>query len=182
MFDGASFVLNADRSLAVQLPAFREAVVTTRWERGDGGWHCAAGPLASPGEGERGRLRRLHAGPARLCRQERLSRRRARPVRRHRLRRCARRSPSTRSARSACAASCCRIAFTSQDSLDDAAAVARALGVQLRHRCRSRARSKGSEQALGAAVRGPAARHHRGEPAGARARHAADGASRTSSA
>src|ERR1700716_4080770 len=36
VFEGASFVLNADRSMVVQLPAFREAVVTTRWERADG--------------------------------------------------------------------------------------------------------------------------------------------------
>ena len=36
VFDGASFVLNADRSLAFQLPAFRETVVTTHWSRIDG--------------------------------------------------------------------------------------------------------------------------------------------------
>ena len=52
VFEGASFVLNADRAMAVQLPAFREEIVTTQWERRNGGWHCAAGPLASPGEGE----------------------------------------------------------------------------------------------------------------------------------
>src|SRR5580704_14418147 len=33
VFDGASFGLNADRSVAFQLAAFREAVVTTRWSR-----------------------------------------------------------------------------------------------------------------------------------------------------
>ena len=31
VFDGASFVLNADASLALQLPAFREALVLTEW-------------------------------------------------------------------------------------------------------------------------------------------------------
>src|ERR1700751_4924221 len=31
VFDGSSFVLNGDRSLALQLPAFREIVVTTHW-------------------------------------------------------------------------------------------------------------------------------------------------------
>jgi NAD+ synthase len=41
VFDGASFVLNADRSLACQMPAFHEAVVLTTWTRGRGGWHCA---------------------------------------------------------------------------------------------------------------------------------------------
>ena len=34
VFDGASFVLNADRSLAVQLPAWREAIVVTEWTKG----------------------------------------------------------------------------------------------------------------------------------------------------
>ena len=33
VFDGASFVLNADRSLAVQMPQFEEAVVLTEWRR-----------------------------------------------------------------------------------------------------------------------------------------------------
>ncbi|MFD2181189.1 NAD+ synthase [Rhodoplanes azumiensis] len=46
VFDGASFALNADRSLAFQLPAFRECVTTTVWERGAAGWHCAGGPVA----------------------------------------------------------------------------------------------------------------------------------------
>src|SRR5438445_575803 len=31
VFEGASFVLNADRSIPVQLPAFHEAVALTRW-------------------------------------------------------------------------------------------------------------------------------------------------------
>ncbi len=33
VFDGASFVVNPDRSLAVQMPFFEEAVVTTEWRR-----------------------------------------------------------------------------------------------------------------------------------------------------
>jgi NAD+ synthase len=53
VFDGASFVLNADRSLALQLPAFRETVVTTRWSRIDGAWHCAKGPIASHEESDK---------------------------------------------------------------------------------------------------------------------------------
>jgi NAD+ synthase len=40
VFEGASFVLNADRSLAAQLPAFREAVATVRCVRANGGWRC----------------------------------------------------------------------------------------------------------------------------------------------
>ncbi len=43
VFDGASFVLNADRSLPVQMPAWREAIVTTTWTRGTDGWSCEAG-------------------------------------------------------------------------------------------------------------------------------------------
>src|ERR1700728_3256985 len=33
VFDGASFALNADRSIAFQLPAFREMIITTQWSR-----------------------------------------------------------------------------------------------------------------------------------------------------
>ncbi|MCA8934026.1 MAG: NAD+ synthase [Rhodospirillaceae bacterium] len=49
VFDGASFVVNRDRSVPVILPGFAEAVVTTHWRRGaDGGWTCAPGPQAQP--------------------------------------------------------------------------------------------------------------------------------------
>jgi NAD+ synthase len=50
VFDGASFALNADRSLALQLPAFEPAVVTVEWQRAGTGWR-ASGPVASLGEG-----------------------------------------------------------------------------------------------------------------------------------
>jgi len=50
VFDGASFALNADRSIAFQLSAFREAVVTTQWSRNAGKWLCAPGPMAAPEE------------------------------------------------------------------------------------------------------------------------------------
>jgi len=46
VFDGASFVLDADRSLRVQLPAFRETVALTRWERQGERWRCVAGEIA----------------------------------------------------------------------------------------------------------------------------------------
>jgi NAD+ synthase len=45
VFEGASFVLNADSSLAAQLPAFREAVTTVRMTRQGAGWRCE-GPIA----------------------------------------------------------------------------------------------------------------------------------------
>jgi NAD+ synthase len=45
VFDGASFGLHADRSLAFQLPPFRETVATQRWERKGGTWRCVDGPM-----------------------------------------------------------------------------------------------------------------------------------------
>jgi NAD+ synthase len=51
VFDGASFVLNADRSLAVQLPAWREAIILTEWTKGNDGWRCAKGEVATLTEG-----------------------------------------------------------------------------------------------------------------------------------
>ncbi len=46
VFDGASLGLHGDRSLAFQLPAFREMVTTLRWQRTGTGWRCIDGPLA----------------------------------------------------------------------------------------------------------------------------------------
>ncbi|MGG5809229.1 NAD+ synthase [Falsiroseomonas sp. CW058] len=48
VFEGASFVLNADRALAVQMPMFEEQVAVTDWTRGAAGWACAPRPLAPP--------------------------------------------------------------------------------------------------------------------------------------
>jgi NAD+ synthase len=53
VFDGASFVLNADRSLAAQLPAFEESITTLCWTKGDAGWYCA-GPVAPVLDGDEG--------------------------------------------------------------------------------------------------------------------------------
>jgi NAD+ synthase len=52
VFDGASFVLNADRSLAAQLPAWEEHIAITEWTRTDGGWTCAKGPVHRLTEGD----------------------------------------------------------------------------------------------------------------------------------
>jgi len=52
VFDGASFVLNADCSLAGQLPAYEEAIALTAWEKGDEGWACREAPMALVEEGE----------------------------------------------------------------------------------------------------------------------------------
>ncbi|WP_191084223.1 NAD+ synthase [Roseococcus microcysteis] len=48
VFDGASFVLNADRSLAVRLPSFTETMVVTDWGHEGEGWRCEPQPLAAP--------------------------------------------------------------------------------------------------------------------------------------
>ena len=52
VFDGGSFALNADRSLGAQLPAFRSMVARTVWERGEGGWACVEGPREIVEEGD----------------------------------------------------------------------------------------------------------------------------------
>jgi NAD+ synthase len=52
VFDGASFVLNADLSVAAQLPAFVEDVTTLSFVRCDDGWHCK-GPAATLPEGDK---------------------------------------------------------------------------------------------------------------------------------
>ncbi len=51
-FDGASFVLNADGELAVQLPAWEVALAVTEWRREDGRWHCLPQPIAEVEEGD----------------------------------------------------------------------------------------------------------------------------------
>ncbi len=85
VFDGASFALNADLSVAAQLPAFEENITTLRWSKTEAGWRCR-GPVASVARRRQGRLCGLRARLARLCRQERISRRAARRLRRHRFR------------------------------------------------------------------------------------------------
>jgi NAD+ synthase len=53
VFDGASFALNADLSVAAQLPAFVESITTLRWKKGeDGGWRCS-GPIVPLLEGDK---------------------------------------------------------------------------------------------------------------------------------
>ncbi|MFZ5914465.1 MAG: NAD+ synthase [Pseudomonadota bacterium] len=48
VFDGGSFVLNADCSLPVQMPHWREGLVLTHWRRGESGWRCAEGERTAP--------------------------------------------------------------------------------------------------------------------------------------
>lgn len=53
VFDGGSFVINADHKLAVQMNQFEDALVTTIWRRTDKGWACDTGALVNlPGRDE----------------------------------------------------------------------------------------------------------------------------------
>ena len=51
VFDGASFAINPDYSLAVQLPGFEETVAMTHWRRDGDGWVCEEGERAPPPDG-----------------------------------------------------------------------------------------------------------------------------------
>ncbi len=51
IFDGASFALNADRSLAFQMAGFREDLIVTEWRREAHGWVCTPGQVTPLGEG-----------------------------------------------------------------------------------------------------------------------------------
>src|SRR4051794_6288252 len=129
VFDGASFALNADRSFAFQLPAFREMVVTTQWLRENGTWRCLPGENALVEEadeadyaacvlglrdyvdknGFKGVVFGLSGGiDSALCAAMAVDALGAERVRAVML----------------------PYRYTSQDSLDDAAAVAKALGIQ----------------------------------------------------
>jgi NAD+ synthase len=52
VFDGASFALNGDLSVAAQLPAFEESITTLRWNKTETGWRCN-GPMAPVVEGDK---------------------------------------------------------------------------------------------------------------------------------
>ena len=52
VFDGGSFVLNADCSLAVQMASMRETIARTVWERQRAGWACVEGPRDVLPEGD----------------------------------------------------------------------------------------------------------------------------------
>lgn len=50
VFDGGSFILNADCSLAARLPEWQEHVVVTDWIRTETGWRCEKGEIVRPCE------------------------------------------------------------------------------------------------------------------------------------
>ncbi|HEY2033538.1 MAG TPA: NAD+ synthase [Rhizomicrobium sp.] len=45
VFDGGSMVVNADASLALAMPSWEEKIVLTEWSRTDKGWVCAKGEV-----------------------------------------------------------------------------------------------------------------------------------------
>ncbi|MGY4259184.1 NAD+ synthase [Bradyrhizobium sp. USDA 4516] len=52
IFDGASFALNADLSVAAQLSAFEENITTLTWRKTADGWRCN-GPITAQLEGDK---------------------------------------------------------------------------------------------------------------------------------
>jgi NAD+ synthase len=52
VFDGVSFGLHADCSLAFQLAGFQESIVTTNWVRRNSIWQCENGPLVESVEAD----------------------------------------------------------------------------------------------------------------------------------
>lgn len=51
VFDGGSFVLNADRTLQARSPDWQRAVTVTQWQCGAEGWACERGDCVPPTEG-----------------------------------------------------------------------------------------------------------------------------------
>ncbi|MGO4129782.1 NAD+ synthase [Inquilinus sp. YAF38] len=51
VFDGASFVIGRNGALRRQLPSFREHVALTEWVRGEDGWDCVEGERIAPPDG-----------------------------------------------------------------------------------------------------------------------------------
>ena len=174
VFDGASFGLHADRSLAFQLPAFEEIVKTLVWERRGNGWRCVDGPVAAIEEGDKADYLACMLGL-----RDYVNKNGFKGV-------VFGLSGGVDSALVAALAvdalgadrvRCVMLPyrFTSQESIDDAARVASGAAREIR--CAAdRKRGAGAGEIAGADLRGHAARRHRGEPAGARARHHPDGA------
>jgi NAD+ synthase len=52
VFDGASFALHANKTLAFQMSSFREEIALTEWKRDGGAWKCVSGPNAPVAEGD----------------------------------------------------------------------------------------------------------------------------------
>ena len=130
VFDGASFALGADGALRARAASWREDLVQTRWTRGPSGWDCAEGTRRAPANGHEAIYRAMMVGLADYVRKNGF------PGVLIGL------SGGIDSALSAAVAAdalgpdrvhCVMMPsrYTSRDSLDDAGAVARALGIRL---------------------------------------------------
>jgi NAD+ synthase len=64
VFDGASFALNPDRTLAARLPEFDEALVLTEWTRDGDRMVCAPGPISAEDSREESIWRAMMLGLA----------------------------------------------------------------------------------------------------------------------
>ena len=85
VFDGGSFGLNADRSLAFQMPQFEDAVATVTWKKGAAGWRCVDGPKAALPDLEEANWRACVMGLRDYVDKNGFPGRRPRAFRRHRL-------------------------------------------------------------------------------------------------
>ncbi|WP_374650734.1 NAD+ synthase [Dongia sp.] len=48
VFDGDSFVMDRGKAIKARLPAFEEKIAITQWQRGNEGWMCLPGDVAQP--------------------------------------------------------------------------------------------------------------------------------------
>ncbi|MCO5065645.1 MAG: NAD+ synthase [Rhizobiaceae bacterium] len=62
VFDGASFAINADKTLAFQMSQFEETIAVTTWKRVGEGWTCVDGPMSRLPEPEEGDYRACMLG------------------------------------------------------------------------------------------------------------------------
>ena len=130
VFDGASFVLNPDRSVALQMPAWEEALAVTTWRRDGKRWICEPGPKAAVPEGLEAIYRAMMLGLGDYVRKNRF------PGVVLGLSGGIDSALTAAVAVDALGAKAVRCVmmpsrYTSQESLDDAAQVARLLGTQL---------------------------------------------------
>ena len=172
VFDGASFVLNADRAPAVQLAAFAETVALTRWTKTATGWRCWQGPNAGVPAEDEANYAACVLGLRDYVDKNRLSRRGAGAVGRHRLgavrgdggRRAGARARALRDA---------ALSLHLQPVAVGRRRHRHPAGRALRHRA-DRPGGRGAGGGAAAAVRRPAARRDGGKPPVARPRHHPD--------
>ncbi|MFT9099065.1 MAG: NAD+ synthase [Zymomonas mobilis subsp. pomaceae] len=60
VFDGGSFILNADQKPALILPQWQEVIILTHWQKKEQGWYCLEGEKAEIQSGENGQLAEIY--------------------------------------------------------------------------------------------------------------------------